>query len=196
MQTSNTSQAIVDICTALQNGSHNDAATLIRSHYPFRNSVAVSRSYSAFEAACLFIRDGFIDRYSGQRLIFTPVLRIISHLFPTEFPFHTNWKMSACHIAYYELAPTVDHVVPIARSGSDDETNWVTTCMLRNSAKANWTLAELGWTVVPAGDFQEWDGLVHWFVAYMGDHPELSTINYFRQWHTAARRAIVHMTAK
>src|SRR5688500_15698751 len=140
MTTSNTSQTIIDICAALQHDRQNDAAALIHSHYPFHTSVAVGRNYSPFEATCLFIRDGFIDRYSGQRLIFTPVLRVISQLFPTDFPYHTNWKMSACHIAYYELAPTVDHVVPVTRSGSDDETNWVTTCMVRNSAKANWTL--------------------------------------------------------
>lgn len=190
MEPSDKSAAIAAICTALQQDTLDHAATLIRTTYPFLNSTAASRTYTEFEATRLFIRDGFIDRYAGQRLVFTPVLRLISRLLPVDFPFHPNWKMSACHIAYYELAPTIDHMVPIARGGSDDETNWVTTSMLRNSAKANWTLAELGWTLMPAGDFQQWDGLIRWFVSYIADQPQLLQESYFRRWHMAAMRAI------
>jgi len=61
--------------------------------------------------------DGFIDRYSGQRLVFPGALRLLSHLLPAQFPFHTNWKTDSCHLAFYELFPTIDHVVPISRGG-------------------------------------------------------------------------------
>ncbi|MFF0818704.1 HNH endonuclease [Rhodococcus sp. NPDC003318] len=57
--------------------------------------------------------------------------------------------MSQTHFAYWELFPTIDHIVPVTRGGADDESNWVTTSMLRNSAKAHWTLDELG------GDFSQ-----------------------------------------
>jgi hypothetical protein len=114
---------------------------------------------------------------------------------PVDFPFNPNWKMSACHIAYYELAPTIDHVVPIARGGSHDKANWVTTSMLRNNAKANWTLDELGWTLRPAGSFQEWDGLIRWFLGYVAGHPELLQESYFRRWHTATKRALALLEA-
>ena len=68
--------------------------------------------------------------------------------------------MSETHMIYWELFPTVDHVVPIARGGGDDESNWVTTSMLHNSAKSNWKLEELGWQLLPAGDIEQWDGLL------------------------------------
>jgi len=58
------------------------------------------------------------------------------------------------------LFPTIDHVVPVARGGADDETNWVATSMLRNSANANWTLAELGWALRPASRDDTWDSMI------------------------------------
>lgn len=51
--------------------------------------------------------------------------------------------MSECHIVYWELFPTIDHIVPVARGGRNSEENWVSTSMLRNSAKFNGTLEEL-----------------------------------------------------
>ncbi|WP_274542836.1 hypothetical protein [Rhodococcus opacus] len=37
--------------------------------------------------------------------------------------------------------------------------------MLRNSAKAHWTLDELGWSLVAAGASTAWDGLAGWLSA-------------------------------
>jgi HNH endonuclease len=54
--------------------------------------------------------------------------------------------------AFWEVGATIDHVVPVTRGGADDESNWVTTSMARNSAKMNWTLEELGWTLHPPGN--------------------------------------------
>jgi hypothetical protein len=72
--------------------------------------------------------------------------------------------MSETHPAYWEPFPTVDHLVPITKDGTNTEANCVTTSMLRNSAKANWTIEELGWVLYPPGDLERWDGLVHWFL--------------------------------
>ena len=36
--------------------------------------------------------------------------------------------------------------------------------MLRNGAKGNWLLEELGWSLHPPGDMESWDGLLGWFV--------------------------------
>jgi hypothetical protein len=58
------------------------------------------------------MRDGFCDRYTGRRLVFPGVLRLISELFPKEFPWHPNWKQGVGHSLYWELSPTVDHVIP------------------------------------------------------------------------------------
>jgi hypothetical protein len=78
-----------------------------------------------------------VDRYSGLPLVFPGVLRLLSRLLPQEFPFHPNWKMAETHPAYWELFPTIDHVLPVSRGGVDSDVNWVTTSMLRNAAKAN-----------------------------------------------------------
>lgn len=80
-----------------------------------------------------FVRDGFIDRYSGRHLVFPGTLRVLSTLFPEDFPFHPNWKTQFTHPAFWELFPTIDHIVPVARGGLDVPENWVTTSQLRNS---------------------------------------------------------------
>jgi len=136
----------------------------------------------------LFVRDGFIDRYRGTRLVFPPTLRLISDALPQYFPYHRNWKMSATHVAYWELTPTVDHILPVALGGADDEANWACCSMLTNGIKANWTLEQLGWELLPAGEFAQWDGLLGWFVRQMEERPEyVEKSAYYRCWYTAAR---------
>ena len=83
--------------------------------------------------------------------MFPGIMRLLSFYMPAEFPFHPNWKMTDTHIAYWELVPTVDHIIPISRGGLDRDSNLVTTSMMRNAAKANWTLEELGWSPSFAG---------------------------------------------
>ena len=146
------------------------------------------RKATLTEATRVFLRDGFVDRYAGTRLVFPPVLRLISQTLPEEFPFHPNWKMSECHVAYWELSATVDHVVPVARGGRDDETNWVCTSMLRNGVKSNWTLDELGWDLLPSGDLEEWDGMLGWFLNFANSHKDILHHPYLRRWHVAALR--------
>ena len=83
---------------------------------------------------------------------------------PDAVRYHANWKQSETHPACWELSPTIDHVVPVARGGSElDARNIVTTSMLNNARKANWTLGELGWPDRRAPVVQGWDGLVAWF---------------------------------
>jgi len=134
------------------------------------------------------MRDGFQDRYTGERLIFPPVLRLLSAELPEAFPFHPNWKTDVTHPAYWELGATVDHLVPVSRGGRDDESNWVTTSMARNSAKGNWTLEELGWALQPPGDFLAWDGLINWFLQRTEENPRVLASPSMRHWHRAARK--------
>lgn len=70
--------------------------------------------------------------------------------------------MDKTHPAYWELFPALDHVLPVCRGGRDDQDNLVSTSMLRNSTKSNWTLDELGWSIHPPGDMKHWDGLLAW----------------------------------
>ena len=176
---------ISSVCESLTQNNHDRAANIIQSSYPFIPIQSTSRNYTYRDITNIFLRDGCIDRYSGQRLVFPPVLRIISLSLPNTFPYHKNWKMSECHIAYWELIPTIDHVIPVARGGRDDESNWVTTSQLRNSAKSNWTLEEIGWDLVPAGKLADWDGLVKWFIQYAHLKPDILQQNWIRQWYQA-----------
>jgi hypothetical protein len=160
----NNSQVIENVCKALLDGETEKARTIAKTDYPFRFNDKAERKITLSQAVRLFLRDGFVDRYSGQKLVYPGVLCFLSQTMPQEFPYQKNWKMSECHIAYWELTPTIDHVIPVARGGLDDETNWVTTSMLRNSAKSNWTLDELGWQLVPSGSLEDWDGLIGIYV--------------------------------
>ncbi len=181
-------QIVRDVCSALAAGDTLAASDIARRDYPFTTQAAIKRSFSAFAASSIFVRDGFIDRYSGTQLVFPGVLRLLSRLLPAEFPAHPNWKMSESHMIYWELFPTVDHVVPVARGGSDTPDNSVTTSMVLNSAKSNWTLSELRWTLLPPGDPSSWDGMLHWFLDFISRSPEHLADNYIKTWHSAAKR--------
>jgi hypothetical protein len=181
------SQVIASVCTALNGRLKDQAISLLKRDYPFAPDLVTKRQYGPFESTRVFVRDGFTDRYTGGRLIFPPVLRLISVELPLEFPSHPNWKTDVTHPAFWEIGATVDHLVPVTRGGADDDSNWVTTSMARNSAKMNWTLDELGWSLHPPGDFKEWDGLIHWFLEYTNEHPALIAKASMRQWQRAAK---------
>jgi hypothetical protein len=176
------------VLQALRGGDTEAARKTLQTEYPFVAVVPEGRRYTEMQSLQVFVRDGFVDRYSGQRLLFPGVLRLLSRRLPEEFPYHANWKMSATHQAYWELFPTIDHVVPVARGGEDNEENWVTISMVRNAAKANWTLEELGWSLRPAGSLAEWDGLMGLFMELVDADPSLLEDGYLRRWHSAAVR--------
>ena len=113
------------------------------------------RSYSMAQKMEQFIKDGFIDRYTAQRLINPEILKTISSYFPEEFPFYPHWKMTQTHIAYWELIPTIDHIYPIAKGGRDDKNNWVTTSMKNNSIKSNYTIDEIHSKLYPPGNLED-----------------------------------------
>jgi hypothetical protein len=55
--------------------------------------------------------------------------------------------------------------------------------MLRNSAKANSLLSEIDWKLYPPGNFEDWDGLIHWFVQYVESHEELLKNIKVKTWN-------------
>lgn len=179
---------IQEVCSAISRNAIGEAKAVLTQKYAFSVSVSNERRYSDCQKIRVFLRDGFVDRYSGQKLVFPGVLRLLSSLMPEEFPFHKNWKMSQCHIAYWHLFPTIDHVVPIARGGKDDESNWVCTSQLKNSAKSNWLLEELGWELHEAGRSEEWDGLLSWFMEYVAGNPRALDDSYLLSWYRAAKQ--------
>lgn len=181
---------IEEACKAIGKGNLSQAKDVIEGKYPFSPMNNAGRKYTELQKTTVFIRDGFIDRYSGSKLVFPPVLRLLSNLMPEEFPFHKNWKMSECHFGYWQLLPTVDHVVPLSRGGEDNESNWVCTSQLRNSAKSSWLLQELGWQLHEPGNLNKWDGLLNWFMYYAKEKLDILSDSYIRLWHRAGNKAI------
>ena len=180
-----TASILQEICSHLEEGDHATSRNLLIEKYPFQPIQGASRSYTKTQMLKVFMRDGFIDRYSGNQLVFPPVLRILSQVFPKEFPYHPHWKMDECHIAYWNLLPTLDHIVPVSRGGEDTEANWVCTSQMRNSVKGGWLLEELFWELHPAGCSDEWDGLLDWAVTYCDNNPELLKNGYVADWMKA-----------
>lgn len=177
---------ITEVCDALMRNDFGVAAKLVERRYPLATRREARRSIGKLDSVRVFLRDGFLDRYTGNRLVFPPVLRLISEALPEQFPYHPNWKFGASHTAYWELTPTVDHVVPVARGGAHDMSNWVSTSMLRNQIKSHWTLEELGWEIARPGRLEDWDGLLSWFLKYVEKHPRVLDLEAVRTWHRAA----------
>ena len=144
-----------------------------------------ARKYSYRDLMKVFVRDGFIDRYTGLRLVIPPALRMISHVILDTFPYHPNWAEGKCHDAYWDLSATADHVKPVADEGSDDENNLVSTSMATNLQKNSISLEALGWELYPAGKASDWDGLSHFFIRQCDTHPDVLDTRYFKQWYQA-----------
>ena len=182
------SLTVMKVCKLLSMNDIEASRDIIQKEYPFTYTKGGKRAYSLKQVLAIFIRDGFIDRYSGKKLIFPGALKVLSNIFPEDFPYHQHGKMDECHIAYWELIPTIDHILPITKGGKDDESNLICTSMLKNSAKANFTIDELGWSILPAGDYREWDGMLTWFVEYVSNNLDLLDDGYIKKWFKATNR--------
>ena len=187
---------LFDVCSALAVGDSCSAKATLGSEYPFVPAEKIARRFSVHQSMKLFMRDGFVDRYTGNRLVNPGVLRLLHVVFGDDFPAHPNWKVSETHPAFWELFPTVDHVVPVSRGGPDDASNWVTASMLSNQAKAQWSVDDLGWKLHPVGAVEEWDGLSRWLVDYVAANPAVLTEaaephrGYIGRWLTATEAAL------
>ena len=166
------------------------AKAIIHQQYPHTRAEVDKRTYTMAQKMNQFLCDGFIDRYSGQKLLNPGILKVISHYFPDDFPYHPHWKMTDTHIAYWELTPTIDHIHPIAKGGEDDESNWVTTSMKNNSIKSHYSLDELQWKLYPKGELAEWDGLTSVFLELVEKDRELLEDPYIRSWYTVSKACL------
>ena len=168
---------------SILDGRIDNAKNIINKEYPFKKIIPAGRNYTDKEKYEQFVRDGFIDRYSGERLVNPGMLKVLSFYMLDVFPYQSHWKMEECHNAYWELIPTIDHIVPIANGGADNSTNFATTSMLHNSIKSNWTLEQLNWKLYPAGDMAEYDGLTKLFVKLTENNLELFEDAYIKRWY-------------
>ncbi|MBQ9715177.1 MAG: HNH endonuclease [Clostridia bacterium] len=174
------------LISAVENLTKNDFVTaekIMQENYPFEEQKIFHRSYSDVQKMEIFCRDGFIDLYSGKKLVNPAILRVLSYYFPESFPYHPHWKMTECHVAYWEFLPTIDHIYPIARGGADSKDNWATTSMLHNSIKSNWTLEDLSWQIHKAGEIKEWDGLSTMLIKLVEKDNQLKKDKYINHWY-------------
>jgi 5-methylcytosine-specific restriction endonuclease McrA len=184
------SLVISDIANMILEDKEITAKEIIKNEYPHTYFEIEKRTYTMVQKMNQFIRDGFIDRYTGQKLLNPGILKIISHYFPNEFPYHPHWKMTETHIAYWELIPTIDHIYPIAKGGQDDEKNWVTTSMKNNSIKSNYTIDEIHWNLYPKGDIADWDGLTKLFLKLVEKDKGLLKDGYIRSWYNVSKTCL------
>ena len=180
------SKILEDISLFLLDGEKEEAKAFLNKHYPHEPKKIDKRSYSLKEKIKQFFCDGFIDRYTGARLVNPGILKVITNYFPEDFPYDSHWKMTETHTAYWDLIPTIDHIVPIAQGGFDEPGNWATTSMKNNSIKSNYSLQEIGWKLFPRGNILEWDGLTNLFVELVEKNVDLLKDSYIRSWYKAS----------
>ncbi|MBQ8783374.1 MAG: HNH endonuclease [Clostridia bacterium] len=181
------SEIIFDVAQMLLQNNEERAKAIIVESYPHRVFETEKRTYSIIQKMEQFMRDGFIDRYTGQKLVNPGILKVLSVYFPDEFPFHPHWKMTETHIAYWELIPTIDHIYPIAKGGQDNKNNWVTTSMKNNSIKSNYTIDEIHWNLYPQGDIKNWDGLTDVFLNLVDNNKILLDDKYIKTWYDVSK---------
>lgn len=186
----NNADILGNVVKLLLNERRDDAKSLLKSEYPHKIYEVEKRTYTVTQKMEQFIRDGFIDRYTGQKLLNPGILKVLSAYFPDEFPFHPHWKMTETHIAYWELIPTLDHIYPIAKGGHDDKDNWVTTSMKNNSIKSNYTIDEIHWNLYPKGNINEWDGLSKIFIQLVDRDNALLKDAYIKMWYSVSQKLI------
>lgn len=107
-------------------------------------------------------RDNFTCRYCGGRTILSSVMELLGEIYPESFPFHPNWKGGVTHPAFVSRSPAVDHVVPAALGGGDDDDNLVNACNPCNSIKSDFSLDVLGWSLRPIEE-SDWQGLTEYY---------------------------------
>lgn len=150
MSTDNKVKAVLKVCAALSAGDTAQARKIILSQYPQDKTLPKVervkqifsknlRQKSAFTTESLkvetmnkdqyrlaiFMRDGFIDRYFGDKLIFNGTLRIISHIMPDIFPFQSHGKTQLSHQAWWDLNPAIGHITPADIGGTDSAKNLI-----------------------------------------------------------------------
>ena len=66
--------------------------------------------------------------------------------------------------------------------------------MIRNSAKSNWTIEEIGWELHNKGELKNWDGLVSNFLELIDKNPDYEKDSYILNWKLGLLRAMREQT--
>ena len=71
--------------TQLLNNNKESCLDIISNYYPHNPINVNKRAFSLSEKMTQFIKDGFIDRYTGEKLVNPGILKVISFYFPDKF---------------------------------------------------------------------------------------------------------------
>jgi hypothetical protein len=77
-------QIIQDICSALLSGDNEKAKEIACRDYPFVIPPSSKRQMTDTERTRIFIRDGFLDRYTGRQLVYPGTIILLSVLLSEE----------------------------------------------------------------------------------------------------------------
>jgi 5-methylcytosine-specific restriction endonuclease McrA len=148
--------------TLLADGREAAAEELAPIAYP-RREVKPRSDPSETVIASVYRRDRFHCRYCGGRVISTQIMRLLSELFPEEFPYHPNWKGGQTHPAIVSRSATLDHVQPWTSGGTNAPDNLVCACWICNRVKGELALDQIGWNLKSIDEESEWDGLIRFY---------------------------------
>ena len=181
------------VCNAIYDDNLDQASKTLADEYPFEYVENSRPGISKQKALRILRRDKFTDRYTGQQLLFPPVLAVISYNLPAEFPSHNNWKFSETHQAYWDLCPMIDHVIPVVQGGNNCDDNLVTTSPITNARKSQFTPEQAGLNLMDPTELNDWDGMLPWFMDYVRKYPEFLDKNVpgvsVKSWYSAAQSA-------
>jgi 5-methylcytosine-specific restriction endonuclease McrA len=111
--------------------------------------------------ASVLWRDRSRCRYCARACLPPSVLRLVSAIWPDSFPYHLHWKANRTHVAYWQVAASIDHI-HAGTMGGDwlDPTNLTTACWPCQQIKGNISLERLGWKLREIDTKSGWDGLI------------------------------------
>jgi hypothetical protein len=109
--------ALQAVVAALATGNAATARTHMDAIAFHRQDAALRTPPPPQALAEIYDRDRYQCRYCGRKTVLIEVMRLLSELFPEQFPYHRNWKTSETHQAYWSVSATHDHVVPLSRGG-------------------------------------------------------------------------------
>jgi hypothetical protein len=67
--------------------------------------------------AAVYADDHYHCQDCSEKVIPTPVMRLLARIYPEQFPYHAYWKADSTHPAFISRSATVDHIVTFAGGG-------------------------------------------------------------------------------
>jgi len=176
-------ESIARICIELSSGDLETAARIADQELSTPSDFKHHLRHTPKEQTRLFLRDGFIDRFSGDRLVFPPVLFLVSLHLKTQFPYHPDLQPPECHPMYWDLEPTIVQVAadPQGHLPEPTDPNWITTSFRRAAIKGNQDARTLGWALFPPGIPAKWDGLLPWFMEFAEETNEFKSQDFLQR---------------